>query len=67
MEWPGPVVNWPGPEEEPEPCIGRDPTCPCADGLACHYKDYPADGKYPAVKGWPIPDDDGTTIVRGLD
>jgi hypothetical protein len=20
-------------------CIGRDPLCPCQDGLACHYKD----------------------------
>lgn len=36
-------------------CIGNDPCCPCQDGLCCHYKDYPADGKWPATKGWPIP------------
>ena len=22
-----------------EPCIGKDPRCPCQDGDACHYKD----------------------------
>ena len=28
-------------EQEPqaEPCIGKDPRCPCQDGDACHYKD----------------------------
>ena len=28
-------------EQEPqaEPCIGKDPRCPCQDGAACHYKD----------------------------
>ena len=36
-------------------CIGKDPTCPCQDGLASHYKDYPAEDGWPAVKGWPIP------------
>lgn len=20
-------------------CMGRDPLCPCQDGLACHYRD----------------------------
>jgi hypothetical protein len=24
---------------EQEPCIGKDPRCPCQDGDACHYKD----------------------------
>lgn len=33
-----------------EPCIGNDPTCPCQDGDACHYRDA-ADG----TKGWPVP------------
>jgi hypothetical protein len=33
--------------QQQEPCIGRDPLCPCQDGLACHYKDYPGS------KGWP--------------
>ena len=34
-----------------EPCIGKDPACPCQDGLLCHYRDSP-DGK---TKGWPVP------------
>ncbi len=25
--------------EQAEPCIGKDPRCPCQDGDACHYKD----------------------------
>ena len=25
--------------QHPEPCIGKDPRCPCQDGDACHYKD----------------------------
>jgi hypothetical protein len=24
---------------EPQPCIGRDPLCPCRDGDVCHYRD----------------------------
>ena len=28
-----------GQEIEQEPCIGKDPRCPCQDGDACHYKD----------------------------
>jgi hypothetical protein len=24
---------------EQEPCIGKDPRCPCQDGDVCHYKD----------------------------
>jgi len=30
--------NYP-PRPEQEPCIGKDPRCPCQDGDACHYKD----------------------------
>ena len=26
-------------QPEQEPCIGKDPRCPCQDGGACHYKD----------------------------
>jgi len=26
-------------QEQAEPCIGKDPRCPCQDGDACHYKD----------------------------
>ena len=50
------VTHWAdmpaAPQTEPkrEPCIGRDPACPCQDGDACHYRDA-ADG----TKGWPVP------------
>jgi len=27
------------PEQQAEPCVGKDPLCPCQDGDACHYKD----------------------------
>ncbi len=27
------------PEQQAEPCVGKDPRCPCQDGDACHYKD----------------------------
>jgi hypothetical protein len=33
-------------------CIGANPTCPCQDGLACHYRDSD-DG----TNGWPLPAD----------
>jgi hypothetical protein len=41
------------PEQEPvqqqaEPCIGKDPRCPCQDGDACHYKDCGG------TKAWPV-------------
>jgi hypothetical protein len=26
-------------QEQAEPCVGKDPRCPCQDGDACHYKD----------------------------
>ena len=26
-------------EQQAEPCVGKDPLCPCQDGDACHYKD----------------------------
>jgi hypothetical protein len=29
----------PAAQPEQEPCIGKDPRCPCQDGGACHYKD----------------------------
>jgi hypothetical protein len=29
----------PAAQPEQEPCIGKDPRCPCQDGDACHYKD----------------------------
>jgi len=27
------------PEQQAEPCVGKDPRCPCQDGDACHYRD----------------------------
>lgn len=33
-----------------EPCIGRDPLCPCQDGDSCHYVDTED------TKAWPIPE-----------
>lgn len=29
----------PAAQPEQEPCVGKDPRCPCQDGDACHYKD----------------------------
>lgn len=40
--------NYP-PRPEQEPCIGKDPRCPCQDGGACHYKDC---GN---TKAWSVP------------
>jgi hypothetical protein len=36
-------------EQQAEPCVGKDPRCPCQDGDACHYKDC---GN---TKAWPVP------------
>jgi hypothetical protein len=38
-----------------EPCIGGDPFCPCQDGDACHYKDYPRLPGHLPTKGMRIP------------
>jgi hypothetical protein len=43
-----------------EPCVGRDPLCPCQDGLACHYK---AVGDSPA---WLLPEPQDDKIRRQL-
>jgi hypothetical protein len=47
------VVNQRMTTEQPaapaETCIGGNPTCPCQDGDACHYKDAPGS------KAMPIP------------
>lgn len=45
-----------------EPCIGRDPLCPCQDGDSCHYVDTED------TKAWPIPMppiEVGDSIVHG--
>lgn len=36
-----PMTYWGGKalEQQAEPCIGKDPRCPCQDNDACHYKD----------------------------
>ena len=38
------------PKAAPPPCIGNDPSCPCQDGDACHYRDAAA------TKAFPIPE-----------
>ena len=48
--------------ETPAPCIGRDPSCPCHDGLACHYRDA-EDG----TKGRPVPVFCGRCLGTGID
>ena len=53
------MVGAPGMPSTTGGCIGRNPTCPCADGMLCHYKDS-ADGK---TKGWPIP---GWTLLMEI-
>jgi hypothetical protein len=35
--------------QQAEPCVGKDPRCPCQDGDACHYKDCGS------TKAWPVP------------
>ena len=40
-----------------EPCVGKDPRCPCQDGDACHYKDCDGGTKarpvaQPAQRPW---------------
>lgn len=42
-------------------CIGKNPTCPCQDGLACHYRDA-EDG----TKGWPVPKPLSPAMLREL-
>lgn len=46
----------PAAQPEQEPCIGKDPRCPCQDGDACHYKDCDGGTKArpvsPAQRQW---------------
>ena len=37
-------------QPEQEPCIGKDPRCPCQDGDACHYKDCGSTKALPAAQ-----------------
>lgn len=41
-------------------CPHGDPACPCPDGDACHYRDYPAQGRRPASKAMPCASPDCT-------
>jgi hypothetical protein len=38
--------------QQAEPCIGKDPRCPCQDGDACHYKDCGGTKAWPAQRPW---------------
>jgi len=40
------------PEQQAEPCIGKDPRCPCQDGDACHYKDCGGTKAWPVQRPW---------------
>jgi len=40
-----------------EPCIGKDPRCPCQDGDACHYKDCGSTKASPEQQAEPVADD----------
>jgi hypothetical protein len=40
------------PEQQAEPCIGKDPRCPCQDGDACHYKDCGRTKAWPVQRQW---------------
>lgn len=37
-----------------EPCIGKDPRCPCQDGDACHYKDCGSTKARPVPQAEPV-------------
>jgi hypothetical protein len=53
--------------KKPEPCIGNDPSCPCRDGDACHYRDVPGPKGWPGSKAMPIPSKpEEKQEVRGL-
>jgi hypothetical protein len=40
------------PEQQAEPCIAKDPQCPCQDGDACHYKDCKGTKAWPVQRPW---------------
>ena len=42
------------PEQQAEPCIGKDPRCPCQDGDACHYKDCGDTKALPVPQAEPV-------------
>jgi hypothetical protein len=59
-----------GQEIEQEPCVGKDPRCPCQDGDACHYKDCGGTKARPVPQAEPTPWRDMVvvTLVReGID
>jgi hypothetical protein len=43
------------PEQQAEPCVGKDPQCPCQDGDACHYKDCGGTKALPVPVAQPEP------------
>ena len=40
------------PQQQAEPCVGKDPRCPCQDGDACHYKDCGGTKAWPVQRPW---------------
>ena len=56
--------------QQAEPCVGKDPRCPCLDGDACHYKDCVGTKARPVPQAEPTPWRDMVvvTLVReGID
>ena len=47
-------------EQQAEPCIGKDPRCPCQDGDVCHYKDCGG------TKARPVPQEQEPTPWRDM-
>ena len=48
------------PEQQAEPCVGKDPRCPCQDGDVCHYKDCGG------TKARPVPQEQEPTPWRDM-
>ena len=55
-------------QPEQEPCVGKDPRCPCQDGGACHYKDCVDTKARPvAQRTWVGLDEDEIREIYGKD
>ena len=53
-------------QPEQEPCIGKDPRCPCQDGDACHYKDCGDTKALPVPVAQPEPTQWRDMVVASL-
>jgi hypothetical protein len=53
------------PEQQAEPCVGKDPRCPCQDGDACHYKDCGGTNALPVPVAQPEQEPVNHAIIAG--